>query len=263
MTTIEHDIGATHRPTPPPSRLLLLTEGRAFWEAGATLTMWPWLKLAPSGDGHPVLVLPGLLASDASTRLLRRYLADRGYEPHGWNLGRNLGPRAGVEEGMTRLLHELSERHGGRKVSIVGWSLGGVYARILASRHPELVRNVITLGSPLRGDSHSTNAWRVYEFVSGQSSHDPARKSLATEIPQMPTTSIYSRTDGVVAWQCSLNDAAQQTENVEVLASHIGLGAHPAVLYALADRLSQPEGGWKPFDRKLFGPLVYPDPNRS
>jgi pimeloyl-ACP methyl ester carboxylesterase len=241
----------------------MLAEGRAFWEAGATLAMWPWLKLAPRGDGHPVLVLPGLLASDASTRLLRRYLEGLGYETHGWNMGRNLGPRAGVEGGMIRRLHELSERHGGRKVSVIGWSLGGIYARILATHHPEIVRNVIALGSPLRGHAYSTNAWRVYEYVSGQSSHDPKRMGLAMESPKMPTTSIYSRSDGVVAWQCSLVDESAQSENIEVRGSHMGLGAHPAVLYALADRLSQPEGEWKPFDRKLFGPLVYPNPSRT
>jgi len=260
MSAALHDTVATRRPTPPPSPRLMLAEGRAPWEAGATLAMWPWLKLAPRGDGHPVLVLPGLMASDTSTRLLRRYLENMGYEPHGWNMGRNLGPRAGVEGGMVRRLHELSERHDGRKVSIVGWSLGGIYARILAKHHPEVVRNVITLGSPLHGHAYSTNAWRVYELVSSQSAHDPKRMSHATEVPQMPATSIYSRSDGVVAWQTSLIKTSPQSENIEVRASHLGLGAHPAVLYAVADRLSQPEGEWKPFDRKPFGPLVFPRP---
>lgn len=247
---------------PPPSHLLMLAEGRVFWEAGATIAMWPWLQLAPRGDGHPVLVLPGLVASDASTRLLRRYLKGRGYDAHGWGLGRNFGPREGVEAGMERLLHELNERHG-RKVSLVGWSLGGIYARMLANRYPDRVRNVVTLGSPLRGHAQSTNAWRVYELVSGRSSRDPDRMRMVTPLPEMPTTSIFSRSDGVVAWQCSLNDPGPQAENIEVLASHIGLGAHPAVLYALADRLAQPEGGWAPFDSKLLGPLVYPDPTRA
>ncbi|MFT3778047.1 MAG: alpha/beta hydrolase [Ottowia sp.] len=250
---------ATRRPA-PPSRLLMLGEGRAFWEAGATLAMWPWLTRAPRGDGHPVLVLPGLLASDTSTRPLRNYLKKQGYEPHGWNLGRNLGPRAGIESGMVRRLHELSERHGGRKVSLVGWSLGGVYARLLTKHYPQLVRSVITLGSPLRGHIYCTNAWQVYELVSGQASDDPQRMSHATDVPQVPTTSIYSRSDGVVAWRSSLTRTGPRSENIEVRASHLGLGVHPAVLYAVADRLSQPEGEWKPFDRRLFGPLAYPKP---
>ena len=257
---MEHDHIATRRRIRPPSRLLMLGESRALWEAGASLAMWPWLKLAPRGDGHPVLVLPGLLASDTSTRLLRNYLESQGYEPHGWSLGRNLGPRAGIEGGMVRRLQELYERHNGRKVSLVGWSLGGVYARMLANLYPDMVRNVVTLGSPLRGHAYSTNAWRVYEFASGQKSHDPERMQHVTATPSMPVTSIYSRSDGVVAWQCSLTEPGPQSENIEVLASHVGLGAHPAVLYALADRLAQPEGEWKPFDRKWFGPLVYPIP---
>ena len=169
------------RPTiAPPSRLLMLAEGRALWEAGATLALWPLLQLAPRGDGHPVLVLPGLVASDESTRLLRRYLRGRGYEVHGWGLGRNLGPRAGVEDAMIARIETLYDQSGGRKVSLVGWSLGGVYARLLANRMPERVRSVITLGSPFTGNPRASNAWRVYEGVSGQ-----ARKIAAHE-PRAP-----------------------------------------------------------------------------
>lgn len=244
---------------PPPSKLLMLAESRALWETGATLAMWPWLQLAPRGDGHPVLVLPGLAASDESTRILRRYLRGRGYDVHGWGQGLNFGPRQGVEAAMVRRLQELNDKHG-RKVSLVGWSLGGVYARMLASQHDELVRSVISLGSPIKGSPKSTNAWQVYELVSGNSAHDPDRMAHVQATPRVPTTSIYSRSDGVVAWQCSLTETGPQAENIEVLASHVGMGTHPAVLYALADRLAQAEGHWKPFNGKLMGPLVYPKP---
>lgn len=247
---------------PPPSRLLMLAESRVLWETGATLAMWPWLQLAPRGDGHPVLVLPGLVASDESTRILRRYLRGRGYDVHGWGLGHNFGPRKGVEASMVRRLQELSDKHGG-KVSLVGWSLGGVFARLLASQHPGRVRSVISLGSPIKGSAHSTNAWQVYELVSGNSAHDPGRMAHVQPTPPVPTTSIYSRSDGVVAWQCSLTDTGPQAENIEVLASHVGMGTHPAVLYALADRLAQPEGSWKPFNGKRMGPLVYPTPAKA
>jgi len=252
---------ASHEPIAPPSRLLLLAEGRALWEAGASVALWPLLQLAPRGDGHPVLVLPGLIASDLSTRLLRRYLKSRGHDAHGWGLGRNLGPREGIEEGMMRKLESLSETSGS-KVSLVGWSLGGVYARLLASHRPDLVRCVVTMGSPFTGTARATNAWRVYEGLSGQSSEDPRRMEHVQPTPSVPTTSIFSRTDGVVAWRCSIEAPGPQSENIEVIGSHLGLGAHPAVLYALADRLAQPEGQWKPFDRGLFGPWVYPDPAR-
>lgn len=253
---------ATHEQIAPPSRLLLLAEVRALCETGAALATWPLLQMTPRGDGHPVLVLPGLVASDTSTGILRRYLKSRGYAAHGWGLGRNLGPREGVEQGMYDLLDKLYDESGGQKVSIIGWSLGGVYARLLATVRPSLVRNVITLGSPFSGSPRATNAWRVYEGVSGQSSIDPERMKHVSPTPPVPTTSIFSRSDGIVAWRCSVEKNGPQAENIEVIASHIGLGAHPAVLYALADRLAQPEGEWAPFNRGLLGPLVYPDPLR-
>lgn len=245
----------------PPSRLLQLLEGRAPWELGATVGMWPWLKLAPAGDGHPVLVLPGLVASDLSTRVLRRYLRERGYRVHGWGLGRNMGLRQGVEELMFEKLHAMYRRYG-QKVSIVGWSLGGVYARVLAKHHPDEVRSVVTLGSPFAGNPKATNAWKVYEWASGQTADDPVQQERVRGRLTMPATSIFSRTDGIVAWGCSLDEETEHSENIEVFASHIGLGVHPAVLYALADRLAQPEGQWKRFDRGGLRSLVYPDPTR-
>lgn len=258
-------MNATAGPLPriaAPSRLLQLAELRAGWELGTTLALWPLLQLAPRGDGHPVVVLPGLVASDTSTKLLRHYLRERGYAAHGWGLGRNLGPRRGVEAGMFALLERLQGLDG-RKVSLVGWSLGGAYARLLASKRPDLVRSVITLGSPFAGDARSTNAWRVYEGVSGQSANDSARWQHVRPTPPVPTTSIYSRTDGIVAWRGSLERPGPTTENIEVFASHLGLGANASVLYAIADRLSQPEGAWKPFDRSGLGGLIYPDPQRT
>ncbi len=152
----------------PPSRTLLLLEGRAVQELGAFMLLRPWLAAAPRGDGHPVLVFPGLLASDLSTQPLRGFLKQHGYAVHGWKQGRNLGLRAGVEADMLDRIEELYERHGKRKLSLVGWSLGGIYARQLAKRVPDKVRSVISLGSPFTGSPKATNAWKVYEFASGQ-----------------------------------------------------------------------------------------------
>ncbi len=135
----------------PPSKTLLFLEGRALHELGAFMLLRPWLAAAPRGDGHPVLVLPGLLASDLSTRPLRSFLNAQGYAAHGWKQGRNLGLRAGIEDGMLERVEELHERYGHRKISVVGWSLGGIYARQLAKRAPEKVRSVISLGSPFAG----------------------------------------------------------------------------------------------------------------
>jgi pimeloyl-ACP methyl ester carboxylesterase len=244
-----------------PSRMLLLAELRSVWAASATRALWPLLQFAPRGDGHAVLVLPGLAATDRSTRLLRRYLASLGHDVHGWGLGRNLGLRDDTEARLLAALETLQARSG-RKVSIVGWSLGGLYARLLASLRPDLVRSVITLGSPFAAGPRATHAWRVYERVSGQSADDPRHGSQVRPTPSMPTTSIFSRSDGVVAWRSSLERPGPQSENIEVIGSHLGLGDQPAVLYVLADRLAQADGEWKPFERGLFGPLVYPNPER-
>jgi pimeloyl-ACP methyl ester carboxylesterase len=245
----------------PPSRALQLLELRAFSELGASLALLPLLRTAPRGDGHPVLVLPGLIASDSSTEPLRAYLIDRGYEVHGWGLGRNLGLRPGIETKMKARLREI-HRESGRKVSIVGWSLGGVFAREIANAAPDAVRSVITLGSPIHGDPRSTNAWRVYEMASGQSVDDPKLRRPRESAPPVPTTSIYSRSDGIVAWQCSVEPQTDQSESIEVIGSHCGLGVNPSVLYAIADRLAQPEGDWKHFDRGGWKRWVFPAPSR-
>ena len=248
----------------PPSRTLMFLEGRAISELGAFLGALPLLSFAPRGDGHPVLVLPGLVASDTSTRPLRSFLRGKGYAVSGWRQGRNLGLRDGVQHAMVDLVQELSDTHG-RKISLVGWSLGGLYARQLAKMMPDRVRSVITLGSPFAGSPKSTNAWRVYEMASGKSStaEDPRFGGALSETPPVPTTAIYSRTDGICAWQGCMEKTSATSDSIEVESSHCGMGHHPAVVYAVADRLAQAEGAWKPFDRSGWRSMVYPDPDRS
>ena len=248
----------------PPSRLLFALELRAFPELGGFVASLPLLTaLAPRGDGHPVLVLPGLVTSDRSTVPLRSFLKGRGYATYGWALGRNYGPLPGFEEKMLDRVKELADKHG-RKVSLVGWSLGGIYARQLAKMLPDEVRGVITLGSPFNGDPRATNAWKLYEFTSGHKVDDRERHmgGAISDSPPVPTTAIYSRTDGICAWQNCVENDLPHTESIEVEASHCGLGHHPAVVYAVADRLAQPEGAWKKFDRSGFKALFYPDPKR-
>jgi len=230
-----------------PNAWLMMLEGRAPWELAATLAATPWLRRLPAGDGHPVLVFPGLGAHDFTTRPLRRFLEDRSYVPYPWDQGFNFGPRSGVLERCHEQLDAISQRHQ-RPVSLVGWSLGGVYAREVAKEMPDKVRCVITLGTPFTGHPRATNAWRVYEFLSGQSVHDPEVIAQVRQPPPVPTTSIYSRTDGIVAWRCSVNEEGPLTENIELYASHVGMGMNPLALYAIADRLSQDPQHWKPFD---------------
>jgi pimeloyl-ACP methyl ester carboxylesterase len=251
-----HDFDAQMR---APSPLLLALEGRAFFEWSACVATWPLLARAAQGDGHPVLVLPGLTAGDASTWLLRKFLEARGYAVYPWELGLNCGPRDGVVRKLLARIRRIQREHN-RKLSLVGWSLGGAMARALAVREPTRIRSVITLGSPLGGHPKATNAWRLFELVSGVSADDPRLRALMSRHPPVPATSILSKSDGIVSWPMSLIPQNSQSENVEVTSSHFGMGANPAVLWAIADRLAQPEGKWKPFDRSGLRSLVYGDP---
>ena len=252
---------------PPPNLFLLALEFRAPWEMGSLLLSWPLLQRAPEGDGHAVIVFPGLSAGDATTAPMRQFLRGRGYDVQGWKQGLNLGPRDGVLDAAKQQLADAYAATG-RKVSLVGWSLGGVYARELAKEMPDKVRCAITLGTPFSGSPRSTNAWRFYQMASGRNVEREVENYHLAEAPPVPTTSIYTRTDGVVAWKGSIQapTASQpQTENIEVIASHIGIGVNPSAMWALADRLAQPEGQWQPFRRpRLLGAqhLVFPDPLR-
>jgi hypothetical protein len=248
----------------PPSRALFLMELRTFPELAAYFAALPTLMAtAPRGDGHPVLVLPGLVTSDRSTGPLRSFLAMKGYKAHGWELGRNYGLLPGIEQAMIDRVKQLADTHG-RKVSLVGWSLGGIYARQLAKQMPDEVRCVITLGSPFAGTPRATNAWKLYEFTSGHSvdARDDHMGGAIHVPPSVPTTAIYSRTDGICAWQCCIEDDHDHTENIEVQGSHCGLGHHPAAVYAVADRLAQPEGAWSKFNRNGVRAFMYPQPAR-
>jgi pimeloyl-ACP methyl ester carboxylesterase len=248
-------------PSRPPSRLLLALEVRAIWELQTFFAAYPLLRRAPHGDGHPVLVLPGLAASDVSTQPLRTYLGAQGYAAHGWKQGPNRGPRSGVEAGIDARLAELA-LHYNRKVSLIGWSLGGVLAREAARRSPALVRQVITLGSPFANEPRASNAWRLYEALSGRRVDDWPHREAMKLPPPVPSTAIYTRSDGIVAWQGCREQESATTENIEVEGSHSGLGYNPAVLYAIADRLALPEGEWRPFDRNGLRSLLYFDPQR-
>ena len=246
-----------------PSVLLQLLEARAFPELGAFAGAYPLLRLAPRGDGHPVLVLPGFLASGASTFPLRHLLKALGYAGHRWKLGLNLGPVGYKEHEILWRLKELRHRYD-RKVSLIGWSLGGVYARELAWMVPEDVRMVITLGTPFRHHGATSVSW-LYEDVTGQAREemDETMRERMDSPPPVPSTAIYSRSDGVVNWRCSVERHGEFAENIRVPGSHCGLGHNPAVLWAIADRLAQPEGAWQPFHRRGLRGLFFPEPDRS
>ncbi len=246
-----------------PSRALLYTEPtRAAVEFGTFLATVPLLRRAPHGDGHTVLVLPGFLADDRSTMVLRNYLGSLGYRTYGWGLGRNVGPTQEILEGLRTLVERLSTS-AGAPVSVVGWSLGGMFARGLGHERAGCIRDLVTLGSPFRGDSPiGSHAARSFErFAHLHVPHtelpdiDADRGQLA-----MPVTAVYTKADGVVAWQTCLQENGYRRENVEVPGSHCGLGHNPAALWVVADRLAQPAGTWAPFVPPSIARHLYPTP---
>jgi pimeloyl-ACP methyl ester carboxylesterase len=241
------DAGAAGR---PPSAGLYLTEpARGLARLAVLPLAAPWLAAAPRGDGHGVLVLPGLLASDMSTALLRRFLRRLGYHVRGWDLGRNLGPTDVVLDGLPWALAGLAERTGG-PVSVVGWSLGGIYARELARQRPGQVREVITLGSPFAlTDPRQSRAHGAYRRRSNLHA-DPGRVPTPDQVAQpisVPSTAVYSRRDGIVSWQACIEPETAVHENVEVRCGHLGFGTDPATLWLIADRLAVPAGQWRRF----------------
>lgn len=231
-----------------PSRWLLLAEApRAVGELAWRQAARPLLASAPRGDGHAVLVLPGMGADDRSTGTLRRFLRRLGYRVHGWELGTNAPTPA-----MTERLRERVERLRAQEpepISLVGWSLGGIYARRIAQAAPESVRTVVTLGSPFRSvpgfESNTEPMARLLARISG---HELSRRRPGVaDLPlPVPSTAIISRTDGVVPWQACVNPRAARHETIEVIGSHFGLGHHPAVLAVVADRLAQAPDRWEP-----------------
>ncbi len=229
----------------------LLEAPRAIAEMGSIPLSLPILANTQPGDGHGVFVIPGFGASDRSTFLLRRFLEYKGYQVSGWGMGRNLGmDRSG---GIDRLMDKFTafQRKTGAKVSLIGWSLGGVHARRIARLKKSGVRQVICLGSPINDLPADTRVWQVYERVNGQVLDDQAIRNITRHYYapiEVPSTSIYSKSDGVVPWQFSLERSAARRDNIEVVASHIGLGVNPSVLYIIADRLAQPEGQWQAFE---------------
>jgi pimeloyl-ACP methyl ester carboxylesterase len=264
VTIAEGEVATEEQRLRPPSLFLMLAEARGLFELNSSLLLSPLLLRAPRGDGHPVLALPGFLASDISMAPMRRYLKELGYDAHAWNMGRNLGGVASKRAALCELLRRMYQSTG-RKVSLVGWSLGGVYARDLALQMPEMVRSVITLGSPFASDIRATNATRLYEALSGETvdDHPEILKAIAGDLP-VPAASIYSRTDGIVNWRTSLLRPSATAENIEVyFASHIGLGVNPAALWAVADRLAQAEGEFKHFDRSGPFAIAYGPPENA
>lgn len=234
----------------PPSLLSWLLEWRAVLELGAGLAAAPALAMLPRGDGHPVMVLPGFLTSDMNTGLLRQLLGAWGYRVEKWKLGPNLKVSQAIVDRIGDRVHALHHEQG-RKVSLIGWSLGGLLAREVARRNADDVRQLVTLSSPFARNFKASNLGGVYELINGETiSHmgvDLIRR-LSRPVP-VPSTAIYTVSDGIVAWQaCVEQQEGPWAENVAVRGSHCGLVYNPQALSVLADRLGQAEGRWRRMD---------------
>jgi len=262
-------------PGGPPSLFLLALEAqRAVLERLALLPASPLLSGASRGDGHAVLVLPGFVAGDFSTRALRNYLRRQGYKAHAWKWGPGVGCQPGMPARLAARVDELCARSGGR-VSLLGWSLGGIYAREIAKHRPDVIRQVITVASPFADAGRATDLSPLFALLSRPKG--PARKAKAASRkgaalqkgrrsllvaqlrnpPACRCTAIYSRSDAVADWRACREPLRPNTENIEVIGSHCRVAIDPLVLYAVADRLRQAENSWQPFDRSGWRGHLY------
>ena len=214
------------------------------------------LAETPRGDSHPVLVIPGFGASDPFTKPLRKFLHKLGYKTYGWENGINAGLTEEKIQHLYDHVKDLYEKNGNQKVTIIGWSLGGLEARCMAHEFPHMVRAVISLGSPFGISEHPDASPKLLVNTIQMMNDKPytlkapgMKERLLTPAEGVPTTSIYSKSDGIAGWQACLNPDTPLSENIEIEdASHVGFVFNPKVLAVIADRVAQPEGNWKPYD---------------
>lgn len=244
----------------PPAALAAIEIPRAIGEIAATQALRTTLNKLPRGDGHGVLVIPGFLSDDSFNIPLRAQLDRLGYFTEGWTLGVNLGPTSSPIETAAEIASEFAQRSGG-SISIIGHSLGGIYAREIAKLIPDSVRQVITLGSPFSRAKEPKNfAGKLFRWLNPhvEALDESDQYSVA---PPQPTSAIYTRKDGIVGWGLSVQkDGHQYCENIEVRGSHCGLTHNASVWYILADRLAQAPRQWQPFHRQGWRQALYPSP---
>ncbi len=223
-----------------------LLEARAGLELGAWLAALPIMRRKIAGQPHPVLVIPGFFASDTATWPLRHLLHRWGHRALGWELGRNLGAKPGTFDHLLRMI-EATAVAADQRVSLIGWSLGGIFARELSRTRPDLVRCVVSLGSPIHGPESSSLAPLFKRLNPRAKAPSPDAQRNRIQSPPVPCTAIYTRSDGIVHWRAALEPAGQRTENIRVLGSHMGLAHNPLALYAIFDRLEQEPENWSRF----------------
>ena len=233
-----------------PSIFLFLTEiWRAFKELRKALPFIKKYEAKEKGDNHMVFVIPGFMASDVSTKPLRRFLNKVGYQTCGWELGTNLADLeqlAVISEKIDRLYTKNQT-----PISLIGWSLGGVYVRELAKEKPEKIRQVITLGSPFGGIMEPNNASITFEFIKWLKNYPEIDEDFVATLPNpapVPSTALYSKKDGIVPWETCMEKVEDDIhQNIEVQSSHLGMGVNIEVLKIIANRLQYTERNWTKF----------------
>ncbi len=231
-----------------PSKFWLYTDGlRAFLEFISSIFFRLFYKYKKKGDGHPVLVIPGFMGSGLSTSILRKFINKHGYHAYDWGLDRNLANFEDLEF-LSLKIEDLYKKHH-KKVSLIGWSLGGVYARQLAKGNPEMVRQVITMGSPFNGATEPNNARWLYEWIKRREGTDEITDDVLADLPNpapVPTTAIYSKQDGIIPWQVCMENVEDEThQNIRISGSHLGFGWNPSAMKIIVDRLQYDAGNWR------------------
>lgn len=245
---------AVTTPIDSPSLALLAAEPlRAAFEF-LSHQLAPQVR-ADEGDGHPVLIFPGLAADGSSVAPLREHCRSLGYTAFDWGRGYNTGPQGDLDAWLGELAVHVEELLAGhtQPATLIGWSLGGLYAREVAKLLAPRLRQVITIGTPFNAQADHSNVGWLFRALGGSApAFDAALTKRLRTPPPLPTTSIYSRTDGVVAWQtCRHHQRSRFAEDIEVVGSHIGLGWNRAVLGIVEDRLRPQPGAWR---RYIAGP---------
>ena len=236
----------------PPFRQFISEHWRVFLDLGKSYAFLKNYSNEIVGDGHPVLVIPGFMGGPLSTARLRKFIQKIGYTAYDWGLGRNYAKIEDIAT-MEQLIDDLYKKHQ-VPLTLIGWSLGGVYARELAKMKSEKTRQVITLASPFAGINEPNNAKWLYRVIHrGRSINDLDQEWIARlpEPAPVPSTALYSKQDGIVPWQVCLEKIEDTThQNIEVFISHLGMGFDPLVWTIIADRLFYRKDNWERYQGK-------------
>jgi esterase/lipase len=230
-----------------PSLFLFLTEiFRAIIDSIRGSSFIKNYQVKQKGDGHTVLVIPGFLSTDKPTKPLRHFLDKLGYKTYGWGMGRNLADLTQLAL-ISKKIDQLYEQSG-EQISLIGWSLGGVYARQLAKEKPEKIRQLITLGSPFNGINEPNNATLTFNLVKWLKGYPEIEESFFNDLPlpaPVPTTAIYSKKDGIVPWESCMEQIEDAThQNIEVTSSHLGMGTNKDIMHIIAHKISLTRKNW-------------------